>query len=463
MLSRRILPRVTAVVPQRSGKDLLRLSHFHPLYPVTVCAFSTTATADTEAATSSSPPSSSRLSLRQLVQPFILKCHPDMAKQQNLSAVAQQINLRAIQTLNMYLDGIRSIEKKEGRYPFPSSSSSSSSSSKDQDQDQQNGVITIEFVMAFPSTSSRKKTTPTTSRRTVELQVPSPHASIPNVQRHAQLQLRKLLHMAGLPLPQIMMDDEIGMDDEEEDESSLDHQNHHHHHDQDPSTGTHHRRTQTRKKTKWEQSRDRFMSQVDWTKFDQLYKEAIADMNADIATTGSIRNHPERRRRLLATILQNIRVSTSTIVSAPDDDNDDDTDDNIQPNTMVVPDVEPLEELVALRRIYRLIDQHFDELQLETFGRYWESLTIVLQGKRLYNTSTSALYKRRQRKQDTGFSFHVHSDNTVTIHIPVDFYEQELLEELDRNVWDFYYLMKQQQQENNELERMLFHAMPGRD
>ena len=163
MLSRRILPRVTAVVPQRSGKDLLRLSHFHPLYPVTVCAFSTTATADTEAATSSSPPSSSRLSLRQLVQPFILKCHPDMAKQQNLSAVAQQINLRAIQTLNMYLDGIRSIEKKEGRYPFPSSSSSSSSSSKDQDQDQQNGVITIEFVMAFPSTSSRKKTTPTTS------------------------------------------------------------------------------------------------------------------------------------------------------------------------------------------------------------------------------------------------------------------------------------------------------------
>lgn len=123
------------------------------------------------------------------------------------------------------------------------------------------------------------------------------------------------------------------------------------------------------------------------------------------------RNNPKARRVLLSKILSNIQFTDS---------------------------VTPLERLVAYRRLLRLIDENFDELSLEDFGKYWEELSIIITEARPYNTSSSAMKKRRQRNLETGYSFTIHHDDSVTVKVPVDFQNDELVQELQRNVGDFY-------------------------
>jgi|GEM_PF-5574889 len=369
-------------------------------------------------------PSSASSSLKNLIKPFLMKCHPDMAKQQNLSPQAQQLNLRAIQNLNAYVNGVVNMLQDEYGTKKTYSNTDFSSSK-----------IQIDFVMVFASTSSHKKATPTTSRRTVELETPSNEWTNDKVYRHTQRQLTRLLRIASLPIPSIETlspnDDWDPTNDEDDQDDSQDVYYNSHNpqmHDiwihsatsdrfqSDTTTNTN--TTRRRKKTAWEKSRDAFTARIDWNKVDQVHQEAVRDMYANLQTNGLVRNNPKLRQRLLASILNKIRVVTARVT--------------------------PIEQLVAVRRLLRLLDEHFDQLQLEDFGYYWEDLlTIVLDGARSYNTSPSALYKRRQRKLDTGFSFQIHSDNRVTVRIPVDFYEEELLAELDRNVWDFYKWIQQ--------------------
>lgn len=45
--------------------------------------------------------------------------------------------------------------------------------------------------------------------------------------------------------------------------------------------------------------------------------------------------------------------------------------------------------------------------------------------------------KRRERNQETGYSFTVHHDDTVSIQVPVDFDDGELIQELRRNITDY--------------------------
>lgn len=50
--------------------------------------------------------------------------------------------------------------------------------------------------------------------------------------------------------------------------------------------------------------------------------------------------------------------------------------------------------------------------------------------------------KKRQRKNlMTGFSFTLHPDNTITIQMPVDFQDDELLKQFETNLSDFYELL----------------------
>lgn len=102
-----------------------------------------------------------------------------------------------------------------------------------------------------------------------------------------------------------------------------------------------------------------------------------------------------------------------------------------------------VEQVVAMRRLSLLLDEHFETLHLERFGRLWEKCNFVLAPARLYNTSASALHKRRLRMggDQTGYSFTLHPDFSVTIHIPLDFRDDELIQELDRNLWDIYELI----------------------
>jgi hypothetical protein len=124
-----------------------------------------------------------------------------------------------------------------------------------------------------------------------------------------------------------------------------------------------------------------------------------------------IRDNPKLRQQFLARILSHVHFSES---------------------------VSPLERLVAYRRLLRLLDEHFDYLQLETFGKYWEELEILITESRPYNTSSTAMRKRRERHLETGYRFTIHHDNSVTVQIPVDFRDDELVQELHRNIKDFY-------------------------
>jgi hypothetical protein len=377
--------------------------------------FSSTATE------TSSSGSQNKSALRKMIQPFILKCHPDMAKQQDLSPHAQQINLKAIQNVNSYMDGTLAMIMSNTKYPFDTSQN----------------IMQVDFIMALPkstifSSKSKKQqlASPTTSRRTVELQVPPPTMSPLQVKGHVQRQFAKLLRIAGLTVSSSQWEEEddndYGSNNVGDEKNTAPVVNA----DTDPfwveqtlqdESSRRHRRSasfsQRKPKTEWEHSRDKFTSDIDWNKFDRIYDEAVQDMHANIQTQGMIRNSPKRRRALLASIMQNVRVTA---------------------------EITPLEQLVALRRIFRLLDEEFDKLQLETLGKYWEEVRIVLQASRAYNTSTSALSKRRMKKLETGFSFTIHSNNTVTIRVPIDFHEDELVEELDRNVWDFYHWKQQE-------------------
>ena len=129
--------------------------------------------------------------------------------------------------------------------------------------------------------------------------------------------------------------------------------------------------------------------------------------------------------------------------------------------------ISPLERLVAYRRLLRFLDQHFDELRLEDSGKYWEEqMTLMVGEHRPYNTSPSALRKLRQknlkkkhRQQhfETGYSFTIHHDNTVTVTIPIDFDHHELLQELLRNMQDFL------QTQGTGLEGDYYSAMYGQE
>eukprot|EP00980_Cylindrotheca_fusiformis_P028270 scaffold22589_cov138-Cylindrotheca_fusiformis.AAC.33 len=297
-----------------------------------------------------------------------------MAKQQGLPKTAEKVNLKAIQNLNSYVDGTISLAKG-GVYPFSSYPT---------------GIMEIEFVMSFSNTGT-KAANPTTSRRRVELQVPPPTMQASSVFPHVQRQVVKLLRMADLPYHSVDIQEEDPTDmDEGPGEISESWMV-----DQVAYKG--------RQKTRWERSRERFLSRLNWDKFDAMYEEALRDAQAHLMTKNLIRQ----------------------VIQLPF-------------RNSFTDEVTPLERLVAYRRLLRLLDENFDELHLEDCGKYWEELTLIVTEARPYNTSSSAMRKRRQRNLETGYSFTIHHDNNATVRIPVDFQNDELIQELQRNVGDFY-------------------------
>lgn len=332
--------------------------------------------------------------LKKLIKPFVMKCHPDMAAQQGLPKTAVQVNLKAIQNLNSYIDGVIALEKQQSTpNPFPQT------------------LVEIEFVMAFspsmsnapPATTISGAAQPTTSRRRVELLVPPPHLALEQVSSHVQRQVVKLLRMADLPVPRLEMEDYSDHSDKTYDQLT----------DRFTMDEEYMAEQVLRQssKTPWDRSRDRFLRRINWSKFDKVYQQALRDAQASMETKGLIRENPTLRRQFLARILSHIEFTDA---------------------------VQPLERLVAYRRLLRLLDEHFDYLYLESFGRYWEELVILITESRPYNTSSTAMRKRRDRHLETGYRFTIHHDNSVTVQIPVDFRNDELIQELHRNIKDFY-------------------------
>eukprot|EP00527_Entomoneis_sp_CCMP2396_P007680 CAMPEP_0198142500 /NCGR_PEP_ID=MMETSP1443-20131203/5272_1 /TAXON_ID=186043 /ORGANISM="Entomoneis sp., Strain CCMP2396" /LENGTH=250 /DNA_ID=CAMNT_0043805521 /DNA_START=624 /DNA_END=1376 /DNA_ORIENTATION=- len=160
-----------------------------------------------------------------------------------------------------------------------------------------------------------------------------------------------------------------------------------------------------------------FVNNINWQKVDEMYKEALVDMEADIYTTDLYDNNPHARRKLIAHILSKIRIQREGLSM--------------------------LEELIAIRRMTLLFEDNFEDLELEDYGSlWWGRAKLILTKARPYNTSPTALYKRvKKRAGDNGFSFTLHADKTVTLTIPSDFRDDELLNELKRNIYDFHELI----------------------
>jgi hypothetical protein len=386
----------------------------------------------TASADRTATPANNRQALRSLVKPFLLRCHPDV---QSVPA-AREINLVAIQNLNSFLDRMESL----------SAATAPRSNAHDE------APVEIDFCLPLPPSeqdvltkkSSKHRTASTTSRRKVQLRWPAALASPTAVRHHAVGELARLLQVAGLEVPASMWvgpeedgdpedpfataaddDDTLhGWDRTWADTLNLDREDDRLRQQQERSQQQgarlrHHHAQYARLRA----SRDHLTRSINWSKVNELYAQAWQEAQAEVATRGFLRNNRERRQGLIAKILARVQ---------PDDD------------------VSLLERWASMRRLALLLDHSFDKLQLEECAAFWERVNIRLTAARSYNTSASALYKRQQLQVDNGFAFGLEANGQVSLQIPLDFRDDELLQEWDSNIWDFYELA------GDDMEDILF-------
>eukprot|EP00977_Amphora_coffeiformis_P004505 scaffold968_cov171-Amphora_coffeaeformis.AAC.6 len=358
-------------------------------------------------------------SLRKFVKPFLLRCHPDVQTAQD----AKQVNLKAIQNLNSYLDSIEALTS--GKF--------SRLRRNEEEVVEIDFVIQVEENRFLPKKRNKGKEAPA-SRRKVHLTWPDrdiqDRPSL--IDRHTRHELAKLLRVAGLEVPMELADTgpiTTASDEDKEDDEINDGMNRMDEVwaqtlDLDKETERmeywqnkygRQRKASESQYARMAAARRRFAQSIDWEKVDRLYERAWQEVQADIATRGVIKDSRERRMQFIADIL-----------------------------SRVVPDKEIsiVDRFCAMRRLSLLLDHNFDRLELEDCSAMWEQVTIRLMGERPYNTSSSAMHKRRQQQADNGFSFTLLADGKVSVEIPLDFGDEELLQEWERNLWDFYELVE---------------------
>ena len=416
--------------------------------------------------------------LKQLIRPFLLTYHPDrlaissnhdQSKDNNSHTdVAREANLKAIQTLNGMIDTIDHIYN---RALYPSQHNHKGSRTELQ------STYTIEFLVPSNNDTddnnshrTMKQREAISTRRSVDLHFTDKERSIIQsidtktgkysitaakiVKLKAMKEIKKLLRVAGLNVPDFFdkgmeqTENEIKDDVVQKDRLNI--------HDQlileeldldgdlnsnsssrihmgrtfDGSMGSRQSRQQ-QFKSEYEKSRDRFMAQFDWKEYRKLYDEAEEDMKRDIATDGLIKMNEERKHRLVADIVSRVRVQNLSegFTSLPDEKE-------------YVATVDPLQQLIAIRRISLLFTDNFEELEMEEMGKMWENVSIILIPERDKGTDNSGMpfsrRKRLRKGKESGFKFSFHDESRISIHVPIDFLDDELIGEMKRHLSDFY-------------------------
>lgn len=443
---------------------------------------------DTTSPSTSSPSTTTSLKevkLKQLIRPFLLSYHPDRI--QNTTNITKEANLKAIQTLNGMIDTIDQIFDRAMLTNNKSSSKSKVTSSGGRIELQ--SKYTIEFLVPsndgnddpnqikHPNQKVRKRKEAISTRRSVDLNFTKKEQSIIQsidtktgsysktaakvVKLKAMKEIRKLLQVAGLNVPLSYQDDVEASERDIENDALLYRQNNNiedvHERmileelelfdddDFDNSRSTRFGRsysysnydgsstTSSRPKTKYEKSREAFMKRVDWKEHARLYDEAEEDMKRDLATDGLIKMDYERKQRMIAEIIARVRVYDPSI------------DGSIMLDEDYVEDqgtVDTLEQLIAIRRISLLFNDNFDELEMEDMGKMWENVFIVLTPERAKGPDKSgAPFSRRRRLregQESGFKFAFLDEGKLSVHVPIDFKDDELIGELQRHLEDFF-------------------------
>ena len=459
---------------------------------------------------------------RQLIKPFLLKCHPDvMASQQKLeqkhrklgggstlsmsrsnSRTIKQTNLQAIQNLNVYLDTIQNVVQTVTESKLVqltnNNNTTTTTNNKTKQQQHKQDVILLEFVLFVPDTTGHKlrkhKDPPNILiRRQVELIIPTSNpwlvtklndCTIPVTIRLAHFtqwiieQLIHIVRIAGLPIPYHVRDELLQQTTfvigQYYNNNNNNNKNDDRTRNYEPNFGQE-RNTTTSSSFRSSYYRDRLNAQrraytdsIDWNKVNQLYQQTIYEMKVELLNQDMIKNKPHRRMSIIANVLASIQIQrygpkgihikNLLVVNKQKDDegkekdDDEEEKDDNNNNEMEVgdddktkvslddnnndkfskqeqqrrqkslpePKITLIEEVIAFRRLSLLLEEHFEELQLDDLtlststNLWWERLQIILTPERRYNTSPSALHKRAiQDKKDNGFVFTFHTSTTT--------------------------------------------------
>ena len=403
--------------------------------------FSSPAASPTADTTLSPPP---KLTLKRLLRPFFLAYHPDRLA--SSSTLTREVNLDAIQTLNEMIDTVDALYDRAADPKY---------SGVNKGRVELKPKYVVEFLVENASSEragvKRKKQGTTSTRRSIELtfgewerrsvQTVDANGSYSINAAHvlklkAMTEIRKLLRIAGLGIPSEIdaQLEKMNEDFEEEDELSDEERIFH----SELGLDIHQQSRQRRKgrpKTPFEESRDRFTKKMDWEKHRKMCEEALEDAKRDIATQGLLDKSKERRQRMVSDILSKVRVYDRSV---------DATDGDAVPDPLDEHDdgLDVLQQLIAIRRMSLIFNDNFEELEFEDMGRMWENSVIVLTPVRRGTDSKTGLpfsrIKRVKQGRESGFKFSYNADENVTIHIPIDFEDDELLNELKRHLRDFF-------------------------
>lgn len=381
------------------------------------------------------------ISLKKLVRPFLMKFHPDRQSIGNSSSnteLARSVNQKAIQAVNGLIDTVDAIvtracepskHKIKGRLDLQK-------------------VYTIEFLVHSDEGKvgiKKPKELPTASRRSVDLIFTNRDIDSVNLvdtngkysveyainlKVKAMREISKLLRVSGLNVPMNLQSQMKKLSEESRtsiqtsilhDELGLE------------GDGRNANFGSTKPKSEFERSKQKFMESVDWKKYNKLYDEAVIDMDKDIATEGLIAMSKERKSRLVSEVVSRVRVFDASRDSIS---NSGDCDPEMN-------ELDPLHQLIALRRLSLLFMDNFDELEMEDMGKLYETIQIVLTPERKTKEKTSVPYSRVKRLRqgiESGFKFSYISDDAVVVYVPIDFKDDEFIQEMKSHLGDFFAL-----------------------
>jgi hypothetical protein len=364
------------------------------------------------------------LPLKKIAQPFLLNYHPDRLA--SATEVVRTTNLVAVQTLNGLIDCIESIydrahkglsHQQHGRLEIQPMYSVEFMVPKNNGNDRRSidsGIMYTRRSVEVAFSESERLSAQTVDRQGL---YSIPAATL--IRNKTRRNIIKLLNIAELDVPHgADRDDKVSFREHAlgdhflYDELDLDNHGFH----------TNQRFTEWQEPTELESSRREFMKKMDWKKHRRMYYDALEDMKRDLYTEGLIGAHAERKEMFLSRILSRVRVEGPQS-SAETDCNP----------------INPIQQLITIRRLSGLLLDNFERLEIEEFGRLWETLTIVLIPS--WNLEPPPLKEKqfqKTRRKHTGFKFTVHSDNSVTVYIPVDFMDEDFLHEMKSNLADFY-------------------------
>jgi len=371
--------------------------------------------------------SPSKLTLKQLIRPFLMKFHPDRQGIENekITSIAREVNLEALQTLNGMIDTIDQIYNRAAE---PSKFSL-------RGRLELKTRYLIEFLVSTDNGKDavkKPKDVLISSRRSVELLFSD--RDISSVQTvddsgkysvsaakvlkvKAMREISKLLRVAGLQIPKDL-------------EAQIEAQSKHVQtdgmcireqllHDELNLHSNHGRRP----KSQFQISREKYMQSIDFKKYNKMYDEALKDMEKDLATEGLIAMSEERIQRFVAEVIARVRVHENYIHD---------------------PSLDVLQQLIAIRRLSLLFSDNFETLEMEDMGKLWETIFIVLIPERKAKEIKTGLpysrLKRLKMGKESGYKFAYNADDSVTAFVPVDFLDDELISEFKSHLSDFHSL-----------------------